>query len=701
MFDSWKAALSSGEGGAREERESVFMDVDLPNAIQLSTEILLSPIQSNKYADILALLATRMDSGNVRMARSEISNLFSLFASETSSFLASPADISLLSNKLCEAVGEELIEVRNRAEEACKNRNGLLSSLSPLSGSSSSPSPSGSFRGGDMLSSYSVSLGKTSYFGYESASEVVHTQIFQSAADLHHSQEGKASKSTSWESMLHLLSEVREKVPSFSSLFASFLLASHLPQSFGRSMDVEDKLDQDELFQILMRSEEALNQEEVRNENELESPTWLDPYISLLDHLAQKTGNDVKDIFAEDMEQMAAWQLNTWNRLISLACRYLPSYCVGHVPFVSLVFRTCLPSIAKELQSSLLVQTYRLCGDNLLALLTASTSWDTFAQHMFWNAVSAEYMFQAEPLQVAMVEWLAALENPFFFPEALQGALLVLGPTGPSSKILQVILQMDLRAHTFSTAMMMRWMVSDETQSDLVKLLPSALTAIAKLDSKSDTSPSIRKAVMHLSLAYAVVPGDLELLFSQHPPLRRHLTSLLTKGKCSDSSFDSLRSSLTSLGDDKEKEKEKEKEKDFSKDPPKDSSKSDKDSSKPDKESSKPDKDPKHDRDGSKAEKEIASLSKSDSKDSSKPSKSDKSPKNEKEISKTDKEASSSGKSEKEKSSSSKASIPSASSSSASSSNSKKRAHVESDYPSDTESSSKTSAAPRPKRKKE
>lgn len=532
VFDGWKAALSSG--GGKLDFGSNAMDLDLHGSpMHQSSEIVLTPLQLSKYADSIATIASKAESGAVKEARKELKSFLTTLALEPSSFDSSSSEVVEMATKIHVSLTNEYAAMRMRGD------NGLFgfSAASPLS-------------------------------------SFIHTQFFESLVDFL----GEPKKySKGMENVMRLFDELRKLENKFGARLAWFLLASNLPHLIDNTATEEKAPTQDDCFAKLLASEEEMTREEKRGSKGLENARFMKPYVHFASWLAKTHSKDSQDIFCEDMSALAQWQAQTFNRVASLSLRYLPDYCIGSVPFISLVMRTALPLNGMVLQSGLSAQTITLCGSKLSTVLRASLQWDSYSQQLFWNALTSEYMFATEPLIDALIELLPNISGDLKeSAESLQCSLQLISLIGPIPKLVQAVLSMDIRTHTYSTAALMRWMVEDEFQTELAKSLPSILTNLAKLDtqfekaekakkhtekaasssSSSSSSDTLtqetfhpqgenfcaRRALMHLTLAYCVIPGDLDLLFD-HAPLRKHLVNLL-KTKCADACFKSLQNAL-------------------------------------------------------------------------------------------------------------------------------------------------------------
>lgn len=532
VFDGWKAALSSG--GGKLDFASNAMDLDLHGSpMHQSSEIVLTPLQLSKYADSIAMIASKAESGAVKEARKELKSFLSTLALEPSSFDASSSEVVEMATKIHESLTNEYTAMRMRGD------NGL--------------------------------------FGFSAAAPIssfIHTQFFESLVDFL-AEPKKYAKGM--ENVMRLFDELRKLENKFGSRLIWFLLASNLPHLIDSSDSEEKATTQDDCFAKLLASEEEMTREEKRGSKGLESARFMKPYIHFTSWLAKTHSKDSQEVFCEDMTALALWQAQTFNRVASLSLRYLPDFCIGSVPFIALIMRTSLPMNGLTLQSGLSAQTITLCGANLSAVLRASLQWDSYSQQLFWNALTSEYMFATEPLIDALIELLPNISGDVKeSAESLQCSLQLISLIGPIPKLVQSVLSMDIRTHTYSTAALMRWMVEDEFQTELAKSLPSILTNLAKQDtqlekaekskkhsekaasSSSSSSSSdlpthgpfhpqgenfcARRALMHLTLAYCVIPGDLDLLFD-HAPLRKHIQNLL-KTKCADTGFQSLQNAL-------------------------------------------------------------------------------------------------------------------------------------------------------------
>ena len=536
VFDGWAAALSKSDSGNMNFGSSA-MDLDLPgSSIHQSSEIVLTPLQLSKYADSIAIIASKAESGAVKEARKELKSFLTTLALEPSSSDSSSSEVIEMASKLHESLTSEYAAMRMRGDDG--------------------------------------------FFGFSyfsKLSDVIHTQFFESWAEFV-AEPKKYTKGM--ENLLALFNELRKLETKFGSRMIWFLFASNLPHLINHT-DSEDtprfSTTQEDSFASLLALEEEMTREEKRASKGLENARFMKPYLQFATWQSKHSSKNLKDIFFEDMTALAQWQAQTFNRVASLSLRYLPDCCVGSVPFVGLFVRTCLPYDGLLLQSSLSAQTITLCGNNLNAILRASLQWESYAQLSFWNALTSEYMFTTEPLIDALIELLPTLADSKYCAEALQGSLQLISLIGPIPKLIQAVLSMDIRTYSYSTAAFMRWMVEDEFQAELAKSLPTIFANLSKLDTQlekaaakrsassstsersSETSSSapthhnepfqhhgenfcVNRALMHLTLAYCVIPGDLDLLFD-HAPLRKHLLNLL-KTKCADPSFQSLLSSL-------------------------------------------------------------------------------------------------------------------------------------------------------------
>lgn len=537
VFDGWKAALSMS-GGSKLDFTSSAMEIDhSPSSMHQSSEIVLTPLQLSKYADSMAIIVSKAESGAVKETRKELKSFLRTLALEPSTFDASSTELVEMASKLHNCLAYETAMMRMNGDDGLFG----FSHVSKLS-------------------------------------DVIYTQFFSAFVDfLSHPKE----YSKGVVNVLRLFSELRKLENKFGSKMIWFLLASNLPELLPGDSPKEKESSQEDCFLKLLASETEMTREEQRASAGLENASFMSPYVKFASWLAEAESKDVADIFYEDMVALAQWQVLTFNRVASLCLRYLPEYCVGSVPFISLMIRTYLPTNGMLLQSGLSAQTVTLCGPNLGAVLRASFLWDSYSQLLFWNSLTSEYLFTSDPLIDALIELLPSVSGDLKeSAESLQGSLQLISLIGPIPKLVQAVLSMDIRTYSYSTAAFMRWMVEDEFQAELAKSLPSIFTSLTKQDTQlekaeksrkhseksASTSSSsdlptmeplqpsgesfcIRRALMHLTLAYCVIPGDLDLLFD-HAPLRKHLLNLL-KTKCADDCFQTL---LTAIQEKEEKE---------------------------------------------------------------------------------------------------------------------------------------------------
>lgn len=444
------------------------------------------------------MLSKRVESGNMRLARQALASFSASAASDWESAPFSSSGMLDLATKLLEIFATELTE-QWYGEQQRK-------------------------------------------LALPSTVDFIHTQLFDCLLE-HEEESHKASEKAF---VMALMQAARVKDASFGSRFLCFLFATNQPSSTVDMTSINADANQDELFRALMQSEEEKSKLELREADSLSTPTWINPYINFLHQVSDTSNKTLEEVFLEDMTQLATANVYSFNSVVPLVCRYLPTYCLGSSPFVHLVLRTCLPQSMTALHGALSSQTFGLVGHNLTGILSDSLKWETYAQQLLWNMLTSEFLTQTELLIEALADLLPKFQTSTT-SEAMQGSLTLISLIGPVPKLIQAVLSMNLNSYEFAISIWVRWMVEDEFQSELAKKLPTILNGLSK------NLPSLRRAVMHLALIYAAIPSDMDLLL-EHGPLRR---SLLThfKSACTDDAFSTLKAECLQK-DDKEKASE-------------------------------------------------------------------------------------------------------------------------------------------------
>jgi hypothetical protein len=507
LFDGWKAALSSSGGSnSGTTVSSSSMDVDLPAPlVSQSKEIDITSTPSSRFAEHLKVLSTRVEVGNVRLARES----FDTFLTQPASPSIDLSEINDLASKLLDILANELLENMN-----------------------------------DPTTHFSV---------FSAPNNFVHTQLFATLVELYNDSESDKSASTSF--VLSLIAALRELESSFSARLLCFLLSNQLPSNSGLSI-ANDYSNETEAFEALISAEEELKTHEEKDEEEqkLSTPPWLLPYRDLLKLLIRNGSNQSnpevhQEILVADLTQLAQLSVRLFNHLIPLICRYLPDLVVGNVAFIRLALNSCLPTTVGSIHAGLSSQTFQLFGNQLISILKDSLNWNSYAQQILWSMVASEYLFQTELVIDTLAEFLPTLD-PLKSQEALQGSLGLISLIGPTPKIITAVLSMQIQAYSFSIAVFVRWMVEEGFQEELTKRLPPILTSFNKQSSSQDQQP-IRRAMMHLALIHGAIPSEIEEMIENSTALRR-LFSQSIKSKCSEPAFAALTSAFMDK-EDKEK----------------------------------------------------------------------------------------------------------------------------------------------------